>query len=550
MNKIILKTFIALSVIAFIFAFFLNAQSQPTEQWVRRYNGPGNDYDVAHSIAVDNSGNVYVTGYCTISGINRDYCTIKYNSSGVQQWAQRYNGPADSSDYGEAIAVDNSGNVYVTGYSQGSGTNQDYCTIKYNSAGLVSWLQRYNGPGNSGDYAKSIAIDNSGNVYVTGYSMGSGTSQDYCTIKYNSSGVQQWASRYNGPGNNVDQASSIAVDNSGYVYVTGKTTVSETNSDYCTIKYNSSGLVSWLQTYNGPGNDYDIANSIAIDNSGNVYVTGSTFGGYSTWEDYCTIKYNSSGVQQWAQIYIGPIDVDVANSIAVDISGNVFVTGGSMNTNWDFDYYTIKYNASGGQGWAQRYNGPGDTNDFAYSLAIDNSGNVYVTGSSTGIGTGHDYCTIKYNSSGVQQWDQRYNGPGNDADVASSIAVDNSGNIFVTGGSIGSGTDDDYCTIKYYDPIGIQPISNKVPKSYELLQNYPNPFNPVTNIEFSIPKQSFVKIVVYDLLGRELEILVNEALKAGFYKVVWDASNYSSGMYLCKLMTDDYSKTRIMVLVK
>jgi hypothetical protein len=186
-----------------------------------RYNGPVNDTDGASSIAVDGSGNVYVTGVSVGSATSWDYCTIKYNSSGVQQWVARYNGPGNGVDEAYSIAVDGSGNVYVTGYSNGSGTGDDYCTIKYNSSGVQQWVARYNGPGNSGDEAKSIAVDGSGNVYVTGYSKGSVTSDDYCTIKYNSSGVQQWVARYNGPGNDWDAARSIAVDGSGNVYVTG-----------------------------------------------------------------------------------------------------------------------------------------------------------------------------------------------------------------------------------------------------------------------------------------------------------------------------------------
>ncbi len=121
-----------------------------------------------------------------------------------------------------SLAVDGSGNVYVTGESAGSGTSRDYATIKYNSSGVQQWVARYNGPGNSNDFADySLVVDGSGNVYVTGYSLGSGTLDDYATIKYNSSGVQQWVARYNGPGNNYDFATSLAVDGSGNVYVTG-----------------------------------------------------------------------------------------------------------------------------------------------------------------------------------------------------------------------------------------------------------------------------------------------------------------------------------------
>jgi len=417
------------------------------EEWVARYNGPGNDDDYANSIAVDGSGNVYVTGYSVGSGTSEDYATIKYNSAGVQQWVQRYNGPGSVNDVANSIAVDGSGNVYVTGYSYGGVTyyDYDYATIKYNSAGAEEWVRGYNGPGNRADRANSIAVDGSGNVYVTGGSDGGGTSTDYATIKYNSAGVQQWLKRYNGPGNEWDWANSIAVDGSGNVYVTGLSCGSGTSYDYATIKYNSAGVQHWIERYNGPGNLADYANSIAVDGSGNVYVTGISDGS-GTGSDYATIKYNSAGDKQWVQRYNGPGNsYDVANSIAVDGSGNVYVTGYSVGSGTSEDYATIKYNSQ----WVQRYNGPGNLADYARSIAVDGSGNVYVTGRSYGSGTGSDYATIKYNSAGDKQWVQRYNGPGNSYDYANSIAVDGSGNVYVTGESYGSGTSYDYATIKY-----------------------------------------------------------------------------------------------------
>jgi photosystem II stability/assembly factor-like uncharacterized protein len=93
-------------------------------------------------------------------------------------------------------------------------------------------------------------------------------------------------------------------------------------------------------------------------------------------------------------------------------------------------------------------------------------------------------------------------------------------------------------------------ISNEFPKAFSLLQNYPNPFNPNTNIEFSIPKSVFVKLAVYDMLGREVEILVNDQLNPGHYKANWDASKYTSGVYFYKLAAGNYIETKKMILIK
>ena len=154
------------------------------EAWVARYNGPGNYVDQAAAVAVDDAGNVYVTGGSYGSDGSSNYATIKYNATGQEEWIARYNGPQAGNDVAAAIAVDGSGSVYVTGSSVGPDGFPDYATIKYSSNGQEQWVARYNGPGSSDDSANGIAIDSAGNVYVTGKSFGSGTDDDYATIKY------------------------------------------------------------------------------------------------------------------------------------------------------------------------------------------------------------------------------------------------------------------------------------------------------------------------------------------------------------------------------
>jgi hypothetical protein len=235
------------------------------------------------------SGSVYVTGFSQRSSLNDDYTTIKYNSAGQEQWVRRYSGPwADRPDHAKAIAIDGLGNVYVTGEISGG---DYYGTIKYNSAGQQLWIRRYTN-GHHDDSARAIALDGSGNIYVTGWS-GSDTALDFATVKYNSSG-QEWVARYNGPANNHDGGDAIAVDGSGNIYVTGSSVGIGASHDYLTIKYDSAGQQQWIARYNGPGNGEDNALAMAIDGSGNVYVTGYSIGSGSDY-DFATIKYVQVG---------------------------------------------------------------------------------------------------------------------------------------------------------------------------------------------------------------------------------------------------------------
>ncbi len=509
--------------------------------WVARYSGPGNFNDIAYAMTLDAAGNIYVTG--TSSGSpNYDIVTIKYNSSGTQQWLSVFNGGSHDAAY--AIVVDNSGNVYVTG-SSNQGLGSDYVTIKYNSSGAQQWVQYYEGPAFEEDIADGIAVDNSGNVYITGYSTGNQTNFDYATIKYNSNGIEQWVIRFNAPGDVEDVAAALVLDGSGNIYVTGRS-----NYNFTTIKYNTSGVQQWLQSYSEPGSVSNSAISMKMDGSGNLYISGISALTTNNY-DYTTVKYNSSGQLIWAQSYSSPgTSTDVMSSLALDNLANVYVTG--RNTG---DFATIKYNSSGVQQWVSTYNGPGNAFDEATSITVDSSGNSYVTGTSYGNATTqYDFATVKYNPSGVQQWVQRYNGPGNFYDTPYSIAVDGSGNVYVSGSSGGSGTGLDYATLRYSQLTGLQSPPNEIPAEFKLYQNYPNPFNPTTKIKFSIPPykggQGDVSLIIYDVLGKQVQTLVNGTLSPSAYEVSFDGSNLPSGVYYYRLEAGDYTDTKKLVLIK
>jgi hypothetical protein len=538
-----------MKTILVFFTFLILASAQIFSQWISRYNGPGNASDEAFAVTADVSGNIYVTGRSMGSGSNLDYATIKYNSAGQQQWAARYNGPANFIDIANAIAVDASGNVYVTGLSTGTLSLSDYATIKYNSSGQELWVARYNGPSNGTDEAFSIAVDGAGNVYVTGQSLSS-TNYDYATVKYNSSGIQQWASRYNGPVSGVDNADVVRVDISGNVYVTGTSAGSGSGLDYLTIKYNSSGGEVWIGRYNGTGNGDDLPDDMELDGAGNVHVTGGSVGSGSS-NDMTTLKYTNAGALSWAARYNGTANEnDIAFALKVSPSGNVYITGSSMGQGSATDYATVKYNSSGAQIWAMRFNGSNNTSDEATSLTLDGAEGVFVTGMSASSGINYDYATLKYNTNGVQQWLRTYNGPGNGVDGAFSITADYSGSVTVTGNSQGSGSGSDYATIRYDQFTGLQQISSNVPGEYRLYANYPNPFNPATKIRFDLPSASESKVTVFDLTGQLVEVLVDSKLSAGTYEVDFNASGLSSGVYFYKIETSGFSDTKKMMLVK
>ncbi|MCL5961938.1 MAG: NHL repeat-containing protein, partial [Chloroflexi bacterium] len=423
--------------------------------WVARYNGPGSGEDRANALKLDGQGNVYVTGTSWSVDSNTDYATVKYDTNGNQLWVARYDGPRFSSDVATALSMDGQANVYVTGYSRGVDSGMDYSTVKYDTNGNRLWVARYNGTGNGDDYARALAVDSQSNVYVTGESWGGSTYNDFGTVKYDANGDQLWVNRYNGPRDSRDYARAVAVDGQGNIYVTGDSEGSGTYSDYLTCKYDANGNQLWAARYDGSASRYDAAKALALDGQGNVYVTGSSAAANGR-TGYTTVKYDANGNQLWVARYEGPGGYDFANGLVVDDQGNVYVTGSSQGA-WNAtprtlsDYATVKYDPNGDQLWVARYNGPGNGNDYAQALAIDGQRNIYVTGQSWGGNdTKNDYATLKYDSTGNQLWVARYNGPGNGDDIAAGLAADSQGNVYVSGQSWGGNdTKNDYATVKY-----------------------------------------------------------------------------------------------------
>ncbi|MDI6767731.1 MAG: SBBP repeat-containing protein, partial [Bacteroidota bacterium] len=343
------------------------------KEWSTDYaSGLAPSHGIAFAMAIDNSGNVYVTGVSEGAGTYTDFATVKYTTDGAQEWVTRFNREGNPYDEPIAIAIDVYGNIYITGISWSSDSDYDYVTIKYNNDGIQQWVAIYNGQGNTWDIATALAVDVNGNVYVTGYSK-----DKYTTAKYDSSGIEQWVSHYKGP-TNYNTAASIGVDKNGYIYVTGTSGGLGSSLDYATVKYNSAGIEQWVRRYNGPGNNWDAANSLALDPSGNIYVTGESFDNFTN-QDYTTIKYNSNGDEQWIKRYNGNGNsLDIAEAMTIDTSGNVYITGKRFSSG--VSYLTIMYDSTGIEQWASEYSEK--SANYAINITVDYCGNVYVTGSS------------------------------------------------------------------------------------------------------------------------------------------------------------------------
>lgn len=521
--------------------------AQPTQQWVQRYDGPNQRNDIGYKVSADDSGNVYVLGTTVPTSSQADIILIKYNSAGVQQWLKVYGWSDSTNEVPASMIIDNSGNICIV---VGASGGQDIGTLKYNAAGTFLWSKKilnFN-PGSASP--SSIAVDNSNNIYVSGRIQTiSNPNNDAIIIKYNpATGDTVWSKRINGSANGQDGAQQIIIDNSNNIYVSGSMNIGGSIQDAFTAKYSSSGTLLWLQIYNSSYNLADALVYVDLDNAGNFYACGLSYSPAGD-ADWITVKYNNSGVFQWDRRYNGTQNAaDVCSDIEIDSEGNVFVTGYIQRIGSPpFDALTIKYNSNGDSLWVAPYGSGGS--QIPRRLLLDNSG-IYVC--TPDLGSGTDYAIIKYSYSGAQLWVQHYNNITNGEDNPLDIALDNSGNLYITGSSQSNLTSNGYdiATLKYSQLTGVTPVLTEMPTVYSLRQNYPNPFNPETIIGFTITSHTTVKLNVYDALGRKIETLVNDVLNAGVYEVKFNALKYSTGVYYYRLEAGDFSGTRKMILIK
>jgi beta-propeller repeat-containing protein len=410
----------------------------PSFQWARRVASTVNpDNELSIGLAIDRAANVYVTGWfdgtndfggiilTNKGGQGQDIFVAKYNSSGSLEWAQRAGGATPDWDTGRGVGLDINGNVYLTGGFRGDadfGTNvvsapvdTEFFLAKYNSAGTCEWVRQSDGGRDA--YGTGLAVDGAGNCYAVG-SANSGVTLNFGTtnltipsfgvevtflVKYSSTGTNQWAQFLGGPGSTY--ATKVAVDAFGYVYVHGtfraNATIGTTNltslgqRDLFVAKFDTSGALIWARQEGGTGDDGG-EGGVAVDQTGDVYVSGP-FG---------------------------------SNPLC-------FIGGTCLTNAGGLDAFVAKYSSSGLLQWARR---AGGTNlDIYWDIALDNQGNPHLAGalgySSVAPSGSGGVTAAKYDSSGNFQWARSADGAPGDpvGSIAAKCAADWQGDLYLAG---------------------------------------------------------------------------------------------------------------------
>ncbi len=365
--------------------------------------------NLSSGVAVDSAGNILVTGGTAVFGRGQSLAfLLKYDASGKLLCLKTWGGPQDT--FGYAVVFDSSNNIYVTGATQSfGGQSPDVFLVKYDSSCNLLFQVAWGGAGN--DLGRGVAVDAFDNVYVTGStdSFGAGLS-DIFLLKYDPAGEFQFSKTWGGTQN--DHGSGIATDGSGNIYITGTTLSSGSKQQAVVLlKYDSSGNLLFQKTWGGAQNDY--GSGIAIDSGNNVYLTGYTYSFAVTpgVASVFLLKYDPSGNLLFQKTW-GGTQSDYGFGIAVDSAGNIYLTGSSNSFGGgQSKVFLLKFDSSGNQLFLKTWGGL--KGDYGYAVAVDGSGNIYIAGYTYSFGPnrqGVNLFLLKYDLSGSLLFQRAYGG--------------------------------------------------------------------------------------------------------------------------------------------
>ena len=538
-----MKSLLLLSSLLFI-CYFANAQKQ---LWASCFPDSTSQY-YPSDMVVDTAGNSYVTGY--IQGTGNDYLLkhfylLKNNSAGQLQWVNYYP-VADSFDIGMAVAADNNGNVYVSGQRYDTACNictvtipHSYSfTIKYNAAGKVVWLNRYDGPANTNQVPAAMAVTLNGVVHVTGvetkYNAQTGTNDQWMiTQKINAAGSTLWVSKATDA-----TGKGITIDKSGSAIVTGAYAAGGIYqlNQLITIKYKPDGDSLWYRKFAENGKN-GIGYVVKTDPANNVYVNGQsdTITFFNN-PKIVTLKYTAAGVLKWVRKETNHSNTmpHIYGGYTIDKNGSSYIAGYQTISDVNDDWLIVKRNASGALVWSQTFDDSIHGSDKpSGGIVADAAGNVTASGYAT-FQRNTPYTTIQYTAVGVQKWVAYYKRKPVSYNYPSGMGIDAQRNIYVGGNAYGG-----ICVVKYNNKVTTlnderetMPSVMAVNRDASSIRIVPNPVrNTLTLVTSGFASQK-AAVAILDAAG---VVLQHAGFIIGKEPITMDISRLPAGVYLLHL---------------
>ena len=529
--------------ILFLFISHGKSFSQPQQEWVRQFNSGLNQNDNVTDMKIDAEGNIYLCGSVQYTSSLKDVLLLKYNCSGQLLWSRTWRGTGVSvnESTGKKILFDSKGFIYMMGTASIDTNYFDFLLVKYDPNGDTIWVRTFDGMNNSVEDAIDMIIDGSNNIYVTGLLYRSGNI-DNGTIKYDKNGNLKWSKKFSG-----FSGGSILFD-SGFLYIGGAS-----NYNISILKYDTLG--NSIDTFYCGTENSDGAQLMVFDSQRNLIVSGIENAKLPTRFNIVTAKISQTGLKSWIKVFNNNFDErsEYLYDLKTDTAGNTVILVRSRNQQYNrSEVCLIKYdNDNGDSIWTRKYNLVPFSNEQPEKMAIDKDNNIYVIETSDSNVIFYRIVILKYNSSGQLQWHKVYYPALFSNSYSACILADTLGNIYASGTTNYDQTGgDDIVLIKYSLMTNVSETSSTLPGRFELYQNYPNPFNSRTEIRFDLVKSGNYKIEVFDVLGKSVDELFDGFKNAGSYKLNYDASKLTSGLYFYSLKSSEVNIIKKFILVK
>jgi hypothetical protein len=459
-------------------------------------------------------------------------------------WTRTYGGIADDGAY--SIQPTEDGGFIMAGYSESFGQGEgDFYIIRTDAAGDSVWTRTFGGISDEKAYCVQQTPDVG--FIIAGYTttFGGGFS-DFYVVKTNTDGNLDWARTYGPEGywrGGMFGFSIQLANEGGYSIAGSHVNFGPVSGSFFLVRTDDIGDTIWTRSYAG-----------SIYGGGARYVQKSSedgfiLSGFSGFYGYL-LEVRANGDTAWARSY-NPGANCVLSSVEPTFDGGFIAVGSTRLVGEEnSDVYIIKTDENGNFMWSHIYGGT--DNDSGQSIKQVGDRGYIIAGITHSFGSGgSDVYLLRTDLNGDTLWTNVYGG--SEDDGAYSIQQLGNSHYIVAGytESHGSGLADCWI-LKIEDLItnvedndGLTPPSN-----FYLSDNYPNPFNPRTTFEYSLPEADHVTLEIYDILGRKVETLIDEQIQAGIHRILFDASNLSSGVYFYSVKSGDMVKTKRMVLLK
>uniref|UniRef100_A0A7V3E6M8 T9SS type A sorting domain-containing protein n=1 Tax=Ignavibacterium album TaxID=591197 RepID=A0A7V3E6M8_9BACT len=511
---------------------FLKTDSFGNLVWVNGYGG--NNDEEGNAVVQTSDGGFVASGYTKSYGSGgNDVYLIKVDANGNQLWDRVFGGTSDEETY-SMVSTDDGGFLMAGATSSFGAGSRDIWLIKTDASGNQQWTKTIGGL--SSDGARSINKTSDGGYIITGwtFSYGPGAVGNVWLVKTDSLGNMQWNKFFGGT--DVDRGFSVRQTTDGGYILTGYTASSGAGlDDMLLIKTDAAGNAQWQKTFGGTGRDY--GNSVVQTSDEGFVITGYTLSYGAGGDDLWIVKTDEQGNMLWSKT-LGGAQSDVGNYLIESSDGSFVITG-----------HTLSFGAGVHDVWLIKLASVIPVELVSFTAEV-NGNSVLLKWSTASETNNRGFELQKSQKSEVksQNWNSVafIEGKGTSTEIHNYEFVDQNlepGNYSYR--------------LKQIDYDGNYTYSNIIeaeilsPIEFKLGQNYPNPFNPGTIISWQSPVSSWQTIKLYDIMGREIETIVDDYYEAGFHSKLYIVnSTLPSGVYFYKLQAGNFSEIKKMILIR